>query len=278
MPGPFPSLTLFIGPQSSHGLALNLVVRDNRPGMVKAGLAAMPTRLASPALRSIADPNRTLDERRATFAGFSDEAPAFFAALNFLGAPHKGFRQAELYPDAEVQLGLLAEVAGEARFRVVLSLDDLPNLFLATGSDVLEDRVRATPWEQLYAVSWAELVAGVLDCLPGAEVLVLTHAGVALGGATLVARLFGPAAGVLNGRDLLQAGLNLTGQAVLDRMGAATPDAAAARELYRSFADRADAAVCRERLGMDRLTRKLMLQRFDEDMGAIAAMDRVEVI
>lgn len=278
MSGSFPDLTLFIGPGFSHGLAVHQVLRDNRKALFRAGLAAHPTRMASPALRAIADSNRTLDERREAFAGFSSSAPAFYAALNFLGSPYRGLRNADFFPDAEVQLGALAEVAGAARFRMVLALDSLPDLFMATELETLVERARATPWEQLYAASWADLLAGLLDCLPGAEVIVLTHAGLALGGEGLVERLFGPGAAVLNARDLLGQCLNVTGRAVLDRMGEAMPDEASARELYQSFAARADAAACRERLGMDRLTRKLLMQRFDEDMARIAAMARVEVI
>lgn len=278
MAGAVPSLTLFIGPASGHGLAVNQLVRDARPALVAAGLAAYPARLASPALRPIADPNRTLNERREAFADLSRGAPAFYAALDFLGAPRDGFRQSELFPDAEVHLGGLAEAAGPAPLRIVLAIDSLPDLFIATGSEAQDRRVRAAPWEQLYAVSWAELVAGMLECLPGAEVLVLTHRGAALGGAELMARLFGPGAEVLRAEGLLRACIGVTGQAVLDRMGGAMPDAAAADELYGAFALRADEAQCRERLGLDRLTRKLLMQRYDEDLAAIRAMDRTEVI
>lgn len=274
----FPRLTIFIGPQSAHGLAVNLAVRDNRPAMIQSGLIANPTRIASPALRSLADDGQTLDERRAAFTSFSADGPAFFAALNFLGAPHRGFRRSELFPEAEIHLGALAEVAGDRTFRMILAPDALPDLFLAAGSDVLEDRVTETPWEQLYELSWADLVEGLLDCLPKVELLVLTHAGLALGGHSLAERLFGPGAEAMDPRVFLRETLNVTGQAVLDRMGSGLPPETAARELYQSFAERADVETCRTRLGMDRLTRKLLHQRFDEDIGRIAAMDRVEVI
>ena len=74
------------------------------------------------------------------------------------------------------------------------------------------------------------------------------------------------------------ASINLTDDHMKTLIETALADEAAARELYQSFAARADAAACRERLGMDRLTRKLLMQRFDEDMARIAAMARVEVI
>lgn len=278
MAGPFPRLTLFIGPQSGHGLAVNLAVRANRPAMMKAGLWAFPTRLASPALRSIADADSTLAERRAAFLALAEEGPSFYAALNFLGAPHHGFRKSELFPGAEAQIGCLAEVAEDLEFRFVLAPDALPDLFLAAGSDTLERRVSETPWEQLYEAGWTDLVDGLMDCFPYAELLVLTHSGTTLGGAPLAERLFGPGAEAVAAGAFLHAGLTPTGQAVLDRMGGAAPPEKQARELYLSFADRADRETCRERLGIDRLTRRLLMQRFDEDLVRIAAMDRVEVI
>lgn len=278
MSGPFPDLTVFIGPQSRHALAVNLAVRDNRPAMIRAGLDAQPTRMASPALRSLADPNKTLEERRASFQAFTASGPAFFSALNFLGAPHKGFHRSELYPEAEVQLGGLAEVAGDRPFRLIIAPDTLPDLFLAVGSEILEDRVRNTPWEQLYEIDWADLVADTRGAMPGADMLVLTHPGTALGGTALLERLFGPAAGEVDPRHFLREGLNETGRAVLDRMGEGIPTDDVARDLYASFAERADAALCRDRLGLDRLTLKLLAQRHAEDIERIAALDRVEVM
>lgn len=278
MGDPFPGLTLFFGPQSGHALAINLAVRNQRPAMIRAGLAAYPTRMASPALRALADPNRTLNERREAFRALSGEMPAFYSALNFLGSPNKGFRRSELFPDASVQLGLLAEVAGDTPFRVILAPDALPDLFLAIESETVSDQIRNTSWEQLFEVSWAELVAEILEALPATDVIVLTHVGVALGQSELAARLFGPAADVVEPRLFLREALNVTGQAVLDRIGEGAPTDEVARDLYRSFARRVDEAACREALGMDRLTRKLLLQRFDEDLVEIAAMDRVEVL
>lgn len=278
MGDPFPRLSLFLGPQSGHALAINLAVRNQRPAMIRAGLAAYPTRLASPALRALADPNRTRDERREAFMALSGEKPAFYSALNFLGSPNKGFRSSDLFPEASVLLGHLAEVAGDTRFRVILAPDALPDLFLATESETVREQIRNTSWEHLFEVSWAELVAEIRVALPAADLVVLTHAGVALGGTVLAAHLFGPAADVVEPRLFLSESLNVTGQAVLDRMGEGMPTDEVARDLYRSFARRVDQTACREALGMDRLTLKLMMQRFDEDLGEIAAMDCVEVL
>ncbi len=276
--GPFPRLTLFLGPQSRHALAVNLAVRNNRPAMNRSGLAAFPTRLASPALRALANPDQSLDERRAAFRALSDNAPAFYSALNFLGASNKGFRTPELFPSAAIQLGLLAEVAEDQPFRVILAPDALPDLFLAVDSEILAEQIRNTAWEHLYEVSWAELVGEICDALPAAEVVVLTHRGVAVGGENVAEFLFGPAACEVASRHFLWEALNATGQAVLDRMGEGTPPDEVARDLYRSFGNRVDETACREKLGLDRLSRKLLLQRFDEDLAEIAATRRVKVI
>ena len=78
---------------------------------------------------------------------------------------------------------------------------------------------------------------------------------------------------------MLRSALNMTGPAVLNRMGSdAEPHENVTWELYQSFANRADAETCRSRLGKNRLTHKLLLQRFDEDLTAIAAIDSVTVI
>lgn len=274
----FPWLTLFLGPASGHGTAINSAVRVHRAEMGVAGLKAYPKRAASPALRGLSDPNKTLDERREAYFAMADEGPAFYSALNFLDTSRQGFRQAELFDDAEIKFGALAEVAGQEALRIAIAIDNLPDLFIAARSDLADRLVREMGWENLYEASWAELIEDAVDALPGAEFLVLTHAGVAKGGVGLLERLFGPGAGVVDGRAILRDTLSVTGQAVLERMGEGTPPNGVAEELYGSFADRADLETCKERLGIDRLTHKLLMHRYDEDLARIGALDRVEVI
>lgn len=272
-----PDLTLFLGPQTQHGLAINSVVREYRAAMIGAGLAAHPTRIASPALRRVADPTDAPEARREAFRTLKGENAAFYSALNFLGDLPKSFRGPAIFPDAAI--ATLGEAAAGADLRIVLTPDALPDVFVSAGSDALDSQVRATPWEVLFELSWAELAAGLRQAVPQAEMLVLTHGGVALGGADLQARLFGAAAKSLPPYSFLRSTLNTTGQAVLGRIDAEKgPEPRMAAELYGSFADRAGPQVCRERLGLDRLTVKLLKQRYDEDIAAIASMDRVEVI
>lgn len=279
MGGEFPDLTLFLGPQTRSGLALNLAVRNNRPAMIKAGLRAHPTRIASPALRALADQRRSVSERNETFAAMLEEAPAFHAALNMFAPSHKGFTGLELFPDSVFQLAALGDVAEYTRMRVIVTPDWLPDYFLAAASPPLETRVRGTGWEVLYELNWVDLVADICSVLPKADVLVLTPRGLALGLGPLGARLFGPGAVAVAPSFFLREALDVTGQAVLDRMEPGAPlSAEVAADLYASFAVRADREMCRERLGLDRQTLGLLATRFDEDMAEIAGMDRAEVV
>jgi hypothetical protein len=279
MAAPVPTLTLFIGPQTQAGLALNLAIRENRPALLRAGLAAHPTRIASPLLRGVSNPKSDIGTRRARFAEMAGDGPSFHSALNFFGMTRKGFRNFELFPGSLAALEALAEAAEGVPMRVILTPDRLPDFFLATGSDLVAEWVRATGWELLYELSWAEIVANVRAVLPSAEVLVLTHRGLALGGAALAERLFGAVSGAVVGPVFLRETLNATGRAVLDRMAlTAAPETAVAEELYSSFADRVDVETCRERLGLDRLTVKLLGQRLEEDLALMRAMRRVEVV
>ena len=268
-----PELTLFMGPNSAHGLAINKVVKAIRKDLATTGLRLVPTRWASPMMRTIVSAKRDLAERRASFRALTEDGPAFYCALNFLGTPHSGERRADLFVEAEDKFDGLAAASDGAPFRVVLALQPLPHFFCASASDVLDTRVKATPWEQLYAMSWAELVMGLVDACPNAEVLVLRHESVA----QWSEEIFGDAASADVRHALFRALLTTTGQAVVDRMPE-QPSDEAARELYASFAELPDALSIRERLGLDRLTAKLLAQRFEEDMAAIAMLDGVRVI
>ena len=68
-----------------------------------------------------------------------------------------------------------------------------------------------------------------------------------------------------------------TGRAVLDRMTDA-PGQSLFEELYDSFADRPSLADMFARLGIEKITAALLDQRYTEDLDAIAALPRAEVI
>ena len=274
----FPALTLLLGPSSQHGMALNSTVRSARHALAKEGLTAYPVRLAGPAIRAVIDLARDIEDRQHDFDRILGDAPAFYSAPRFLTLAGD-FKLGLIGPSVEKGLGALAEVAGNADIRFVIAIDTLPDLFLAQNSNALEARIAKVDWAVLYEVSWMQPIRAIRRSFPGAGITVLTHAGAILNAGEMLEHLFGTQAHLVGTRIMLQSALNTTGLAVLDRMGSdAEPDENVTRELYQSFANRADAETCRSRLGMDRLTRKLLLQRFDEDLTAIAALDNVTVI
>lgn len=273
MPETFPRLTLFLGPPTRHGRALNDIVRTFRDAMISAGLDAHQNWVAMKRLRAVAEAPHGMAQplRR--------EAPAFYSAMGFLDSARKGLRNAELFPNAMNQLAGIAVAAEHGPLRIVFAPDPIPDLFMAEGAAGVDEAVRTTPWEDLYELSWIDLVESVRASFPGAEILALTHRGMALGGSGLRRRLFGPAAGAVDARSFLREALTTTGRAVLGRIESdETPDEAVAGELYDSFALRFGPDECRDRLGLDRLTLKLLSQRFDEDIARMRGTSGVEVI
>lgn len=272
------ALTLIIGPQTDLALSLNAVVRTGRAALGRAGMTALPSRLASPLLRRTLDPSRPFAERASDFAEATRPRPAFLSAVNFLGPPQAGLHRGEIFPDAEGALAGLSELTGSAR--IVFLPDSLPAFLLASGSDVLEERVRRTSWETLYELSWADLAREVTAALPGCRLTILTPRGAAIHSAGALLHLFGAAAEALpDPQVLLRNAVDETGGAVLDRiLAGGEPDEPTRAELYDSFARRPDPAVVAERLGIDRLTMTLLEQRFDEDLDAISALPGAEVI
>lgn len=275
MDAPSP-LTLMLGPQTAVSLALNAIAREHRAVLSQAGMTALPSRAASPLLRRCLD-DRPLAERRADLAAELNRRPAFLSAVNFFGPPEAGLSKRELYPDAEVALAGLSDLAPGAR--IVLAVDPLPVLFLAARSEALEARVRRTPWEELYEIGWADLVQEVVAAMPGSPVLVLSGMGTGAASDRVLEMIFGMAAAKLPAQALLSPLITETGRAVLARLSAqGTPDAGRLAEIHASFADLPGKEDIRERLWIDKVTRILLDQRFEEDLEAIAKLPGVEVI
>jgi hypothetical protein len=193
------------------------------------------------------------------------------------GPPQAGLARGELFPDAEVSLAGLGPVAKGAR--IVLAIDPLPAFFLAASSDPLEERVRRTPWEVLYELSWFDLLHEFVHLLPDTELIVTSTDAVGKAPKAMLTRLLGPAVeGLPEPHNLLRHLVSETGRAVLARVTRrGAPEPATLADLYNSFALRPTARDVRERLGIDKVTEVLLRQRFDEDMARIAALDRVEV-
>ncbi|MGR3515352.1 MAG: hypothetical protein ACU0GG_21520 [Paracoccaceae bacterium] len=273
---PLPDLTILLGPQTRLSLAVNAHLRENRQYLHTRGIRALPSRLASPMVRRALD-DRPLEERAAEFKAATEGRAAVLSAINMFGPPQAGLAKGELFPDAELTLAGLDPIIGGAR--ILLAIDVLPEFFIAAQSDALEDRVRKTPWEILYELSWYELVNELVALLPSAQFLILTDAGVGRDLKKLEATLLGEAAqNMPHPYTLLRHLINSTGTAVLDRMHAqGVPEEATLTELYRSFVAVAGPAQHRERLGLDKVTGILLQQRFEEDLEKIASLPRVEV-
>ncbi len=274
---PLPDLTIVLGPQTRASLALNAHLRENRHYLTTKGIAVFPNRVASPILRRALD-NRPEAERLAQFEKDVTPRPAILSAVNLFGPPHAGLANGEMFPDAEVALAGLAPFIGTAR--VVLAIDPLPAFFLAAGSEALEARVRSTPWESLYELSWFELVSELVDLLPDASVVVLTGQGVGKNLPRLSEMLLGQKIGDLPfPHTMLRHLVSQTGHAVLDRLaGRDMVEPATLEELHTSFAVLPTREDLGERLGIDRVTNVLLEQRFEEDLERISGLAGVDVI
>ena len=272
-----PPLTLLLGPQTMVSLALNTLVREHRFAFGGKGMTVMPSRIASSLIRRCLDA-RPLKERQADLAAELPRKPAFLSAINFFGPPEAGLAKRELFPDAEAGLAGLAELAPGAR--IILAVDPLPEFFLAAGSDGLENRVRRTPWEDLYELGWADLVREVVEMLPESPVLVLTGRGAGAATGDVLARLFGNGVAALpETQPFMRQMIDRTGHAVLARMlERGPPDKAMLAEVFTSFVRTPTREDIAERLGIDKVTRALLDQRFAEDIEFIRAIPGVEVV
>ncbi|NNE78978.1 MAG: hypothetical protein HKN18_01790 [Silicimonas sp.] len=269
-------LTLIIGPQSRLALDLNALVRTHRQALGKAGLKALPSRVASPFLRRCLDPGEPLNDRQVAFRR-ETATPTVMSAVNLLGPPQAGLHGREMFPDAERLLFGLGQIAKTAR--IVILPDSLPRFFMASGSDTLEARVRETSWETLYDLSWADLVREIRQALPDADLFVLTPDGAVIQSETVLELVFGGAAKVLDPLGLLRARLSETGIAVLDRMlETGAPNAKNLEEIYLSFARHPSVIEVQTLLGIEKITQTLLDQRFADDLDAIRTLPGTKVI
>jgi hypothetical protein len=271
------NLTLLLGPQTRLALAINSLVRQQRAALTQAGLRALPARLAQPLMRKNLDSSDPLDVRREAFSE-DIEGRTFLSAVSFLGPPPLSLGERELMPEAEHWLAALGELSPRAH--IVLAIDRLPAFFMAAGSAPLERRVRATPWEVLYELSWSDLIDEILVALPDSKLSVLTPDLAAVRSPETLELLFGEAAGSLpDPYVLLRSMISETGHAVLDRvLTKGKPKVTTLEELHAAFDEKASPEEVRERLGMDNLTQTLLNQRFDEDLNAIGSMAGIEVL
>ncbi len=271
-----PSLTIVIGPQSSHGLSMNALIRTQRQRLAKAGLTALPSRIASPLIRRNLDLHLSASERVTDFARATTPRPALLSAVNLLGPPETALHRGELFPDAATGLSGLGDLVGAAH--LIMMPEPLPDFLLAAGSEVLEARARRTVWETLYELSWADLAREIVEAVPEATLTVLTPRGTATRPREVLDRVFGSASSALPDLySLTRAAMTETGVAVLDRMlfeGTPPP----LDELHTAFRRRSDRADVAARLGIDKVTGILLEQRFAEDLDAIAALPNTLIV
>ena len=242
------SVTLFVGAPTRLGHALNDFVRVNGVALRVGGVEARPNRLVTQALRA-AIGGAPLD----TLLQADASARLFLSALNGLGRPSTALRKNELFPEAERMLAGAADVLAGRVGRVVLAVAPIHQLFLSIGFDDLAECVRSTRWEVLYEVSWADLTREILAAFPESDVVVLTPHSVRDGAAPLLHFLFGS-----------------VGFELADETGGLT--------FLNAAKDAQQDTDVYENIGIDRVTSDLLLQRFDEDMAAMATMPRVCVM
>ena len=271
------NLTLLLGPQTRLALAINALVRQQRVALSEGGMRSLPARLAQPLVRKHLESSDTLDARREAFAE-DIEGRTFLSTISFLGAPPLSLGERELMPDAERWLAALGDLSPKSH--IVLAIDRLPVFFMAAKSAPLERRVRTTPWEVLYELSWSDLIDEILVALPDCKLSVLTPDLAAVRSPETLELLFGEAAeGLPDPYALLRAMISTTGHAVLDRvLEKGKPAITTLEELHSAFDKKASPEVTYERLGMDKLTQTLLNQRFEEDLEAIGSMAGIEVL
>lgn len=273
-----PDLTFLIGPHTRLALAVNASVRRARGALAAKGVTALPSRAASPLARNVALGEDTPDQRRAAFeAGIGTGRPVVLAALNFLGAPSAAIAKRELFPDmAALCLGV--SKAFETTPRLVLAVEPLDQFFASAGSAPLASRVSATPWEALYEISWADLAGDIIAAIPGVDLAVMTPETALCRPQQLAEALFGAAADVVEAESWRAAHLSPEGQAALAGMDLTQTSESVLLDLGARLGSGPDDAEVNARFGIDRLTRTLLAQRFEEDLAAISDLPGVRML
>jgi len=249
--GTSPPNTLFIGAPTRLGHALNDLVRANGARFRAGGVAAYPNKMVTHALRaSIGD-----DADASALEALLSSAPSsqmFLSGLYALGRPGTALRDDELFPEAERMLGGIANVLAGRFGRVILAIEPVHHLLLSVGRDDVFSRTRSARWEALYEVSWADLVSVVVACFPDAEIVVLTPYSARDGAAPILHRLFG------------SIGFEMAGDSAGVTFESAATNGTQISEI-------------KEKTGLDHVACDLLLQRFDQDVEAVAAQSKARV-
>lgn len=274
-----PRVTIHIGPQTALGRALNDCARLARKTPRTDGRLILPNRIANRMARHLLVSGDPLEDRQETFRASieNDGKPVYLSFLHALDAPQTAFQNKELYPDVEITLARLSALLGQADMQIVVTLDALHRFFLAAASEPLDARLRVTPWDVLYELSWAELMEEIRHAFPMHDILVLTPKAAALQSSGLLTRFFGAQfTAKSDARMLLRLALSAEGQNRLDRLEDVTETEA--EGLLAAFPVEPDPGELRQRLGIDSVTADLLDQRFEADMDLIEDMRGVTVL
>ncbi len=277
-----PHVTLLVGPQTRLARALNDIVRTRRRAIEKAGVLAVPNRVASRALRAASaesqDDNAWLAALEAALQ-LDDGRPVFLSAINFLGPPTAVYRGQELFPKAERIIAGHGSPLADVVSRIVLTVEPLHHFLLALKSPTLHHRVSVAPWETLYELSWSDLVSELSAAFPSSRVWVVTPDAAFVGADMMISEMFGAAATAIDPKILQRSQLTPEGQAALAKAGAkARPSAETLESLIAAHRDAPDRAELKKRIGIDKLTATLLDQRFQEDLHNIEKLPRVRLL
>lgn len=273
-----PDLTILIGPYTRLALAVNASVRRDAGALAERGVTALPTRVASPAVRDLAIGEGAPDDRRSAFQNvLKGRSSAVFSALNFLGAPRAAIAKRELFPDMAAMCLGLAETL-QSPPRLVLAVEPLDQFFASVGSEALARRVSATPWEVLYEIAWAELAGDIIASLPGVELCVMTPETALCRPHQLATVLFGDAADATDPETWRVAHLSPEGEAALAQLEPEQASESILIELGQKLGNGPDDARMTSDFGIDRLTRTLLAQRFEEDLALMSDLPGVRML
>ena len=276
------ALTLFIGPQTRLGHALNDCARFASKDSENQDVLILPNRVATRTIRHIMMSGAPLEDQKAEYEErFGNGGhPVVLSMLHVLGGAQTAFQKGELFPDSEVTLARLSALVGGRDTRIVATLDTLHHFFLAADTGPLHERVRKSGWEVLYELKWSDLVQEVVAAFPSAQILVLTPKGAAMQSESLLMSFFGEP--FVSAHDtLLLARLCLGDDGVrqLDRLleeDALTPEAL--EHLIESMPFAHKDSEVHEKLGIDRVTMDLLQQEFLSDLDVIERMPGVRVL
>ena len=243
--------TLFVGPPTRLGHAVNDFVRLNTTQLRETGIFAVSNKTAIHALRSAIGENPDGAEIDAVLTAAVGRQ-LFLSGLFALGRPATVLRDGAFFPEAERMLNGIAGALEGRIERVVVAIEPVHHLLLSVGRDEVVLQTARTRWEALYEASWVELVDVIARHFQGRDLVVLTPLATRDGTAPVLHHLFG------------EAGFEMASES----SGATLAEEGRQKYKYIELMDK---------IGLDRVTCDLLDQRFDEDLKEIVRRPGVRV-